>query len=90
MIETCDSTVSVLHALVFGSDGACIELGQWSLVAVIVVFGAAVTVLQFVVKKLLFGHRDPDPESRQPVSTRLEANMRRSRLGTTGFRANGP
>lgn len=47
-VATCRETVSILHALVFGAEGACVDIGLASLLGGVAVFVGAVVVLRFV------------------------------------------
>lgn len=50
MFETaeCRETVSVVESIVFGADGACVDLGIASLLGGVALFIAAVVALRFV------------------------------------------
>jgi len=52
MFETCAETVSILYALVFGADGACIMLSLGSILSAFVAFMVLVVIAQFVARKL--------------------------------------
>lgn len=72
MFETCAETVSVLHALIFGAGGACVDVGLGSLAPVFPVFVGAVLVLQFAARRALAalfpkGDKAPAPEPRGPL-----------------------
>ena len=52
MFETCAETVSILYALVFGADGACIMLSLGSILSAFAAFMVLVVIAQFVARKL--------------------------------------
>lgn len=79
---TCKTDVSLLHAVFLGvPEGACVSLGIGSVAGGLVVFALAVTVLQWVVRRVIFG--PPDAKARPgddgPIlSTREKGNRRRA------------
>jgi uncharacterized membrane protein len=52
MFETCTETVSLLYAIVFGADGACVNIGMSSLIWAFVAFIVLVVIAQFFARKL--------------------------------------
>jgi hypothetical protein len=79
---TCETSVGLLRAIFLGvPDGGCVELGFGSLALALVVFALAVSGLQWIVRRLLFGAPDASatPGHDGPVwSAREEANRRRA------------
>ena len=60
---TCTETVSILEAVVFGVDGACIDIGLASLLGAVVAFIFCVVGLRVLGSRLLkrlFPSRRPD------------------------------
>ncbi|MEL7344882.1 MAG: hypothetical protein AAFN59_08475 [Pseudomonadota bacterium] len=53
MLEPCTQVVSLLTALVFGANGACVELSPASLAPFIVAFILAVVVMQYLARRLI-------------------------------------
>ncbi len=54
--------MGILHALIFGADGACIDMGISSLLPAVAAFMTAVVVLQLLGSRLLralLGRNDP-------------------------------
>lgn len=43
----CAEVVSIIRAIVFGADGACVDVGTGSLIGLVAAFIAAVVVLRF-------------------------------------------
>ena len=52
MLTTCTETVSILYAIVFGADGACIAISTGSILAAFAAFMVIVILAQFVARKL--------------------------------------
>ena len=81
---TCTTEVGILRAIFLGvPEGGCVGLGLGSLVTALVVFAVAVSGLQWVVRRLIFG--PPKPAARPgddgPIlSTREMGNRRRAGL----------
>ncbi|WP_172291889.1 hypothetical protein [Pseudoruegeria sp. HB172150] len=78
--DRCWETVSLFWALLFGARGACIEITMWSVLALLIPFAAAVMLLQYVVKSVIFGRGAPPPSSlpNQPkAGQRMAAHLRR-------------
>lgn len=70
MLAPCTSAVSLLRALIPGTQGACVEIAPASLVPLLVVFLIGVFILRRLARKMvaaLFG-RDPieDESPRRP------------------------
>ncbi|MEO0830258.1 MAG: hypothetical protein AAFY03_07330, partial [Pseudomonadota bacterium] len=51
----CQNTVSLLEAIVLGADGACIDIGLFSLLSALTVFVGGVVVLQWAARRVLRG-----------------------------------
>ncbi len=66
--DACRETVNLWYALIFGADGACVELSVWTIMQVILPFAVLVTVLQVLANKLIFSHRANDLESTEKNS----------------------
>ncbi|WP_341368602.1 hypothetical protein [Yoonia sp. BS5-3] len=52
MFDSCRETVSILHALIFGADGACVSIGISSLLWAFGAFMVLVVIAQFAARKL--------------------------------------
>ena len=52
MFTDCTETVSILHAIVFGADGACVEISIGSILAALTAFTVLVVIAQFFARKL--------------------------------------
>ncbi len=52
MFDNCTETVSILYAIVFGADGACIELSTASILSAFAAFIVLVVIAQFFARKL--------------------------------------
>ncbi len=52
MFGNCTETVSILHAIIFGADGACIMLSMGSILWALGAFFVAVVIAQFIARKL--------------------------------------
>lgn len=50
---TCRETVGILEAMVFGTNGACIDLGMWSVLTAVMVFCLLVVGLKILGKLTL-------------------------------------
>ena len=61
MLGTCEETVSILYALVFGAGEACVRIDLWSILSAFAVFMVCVVILQRIVRRLL---ARPAPQSR--------------------------
>ena len=49
----CQETVSILQAIVFGADGACVDIGVFSILGGVALFMALVLLLRFVGSAIL-------------------------------------
>ena len=64
MFETCTETVSILTAILFGADGACVEVSLASMAPFFVLFLGAVVILQWIARRAvaeLFPKRPVEP-----------------------------
>ena len=52
MFATCTETVSILYAIVFGADGACVAVSTGSILAAFAAFMVVVIIAQFIARKL--------------------------------------
>ncbi|EBA13500.1 hypothetical protein [Roseobacter sp. CCS2] len=52
MFGDCTETVSILYAIVFGADGACIEMSTTSILTAFGAFMVLVVILQFFARWL--------------------------------------
>lgn len=52
MFERCTETVSILYAVIFGADGACVEISIGSLFWAFAAFIVLVVIAQFFARKL--------------------------------------
>jgi len=52
MFGTCTETVSILYAVIFGADGACIELSTFSILTAFGAFIVLIVIAQFLVRRL--------------------------------------
>ncbi|MGJ8587236.1 MAG: hypothetical protein ACSHXW_03710 [Yoonia sp.] len=52
MFTTCTETISILYAIVFGADGACIDVSTGSILAAFAAFMVLVVMAQFVARRL--------------------------------------
>jgi hypothetical protein len=81
---TCTTEVSLLHAIFLGvPEGGCVSLGLGSLAVALLVFAFAVSGLQWIARRLIFGLPDAVQTSggEGPIlSTREEGNRRRAGL----------
>ena len=59
MFDDCTETVSILYALVFGADGACIMLSTGSILSAFAAFMVLVIIAQFIARKLWAKLTDP-------------------------------
>ena len=50
---SCRETVSILEAMVFGTNGACMDLGMWSVLTAVMVFCLLVVALKILGKVML-------------------------------------
>lgn len=78
-LTTCTKTVSIFEAVIFGANGACIDISLSSLLGGIAMFATAVIVLRYVGSRLL--HRllgldrpktaapGPEPKDDRPHDT---------------------
>ncbi|MGR3511926.1 MAG: hypothetical protein ACU0GG_04125 [Paracoccaceae bacterium] len=64
----CQSTVSLLEAILFGADGACVDLGLPSLLSALAVFVVGVVVLQWAARRAVRG-LFPNRRSAEPSFT---------------------
>lgn len=53
MFDVCRKTVTILEAIAYGREGACLDLGTGSLAAAVVAFVVAVVALKVLGKLLL-------------------------------------
>ncbi len=77
---TCQETVSLLRALFMGADGACVDLGGWSLIFALAGFVTGVFLLQKLANRLLFGREQnrPDPDTTPKLRAgQVSGHMRR-------------
>ena len=51
--NTCAETVSILTAVLFGADGACVDIGPTSLLTGVALFIGAVILLRYVGASLI-------------------------------------
>ena len=81
---TCTSEVGLLRAVILGvPEGGCVSLGLGSLAVALLAFALAVTGLQWVARRLIFGSPEasPRPGDDGPIlSTREKGNRRRAGL----------
>lgn len=52
MFDDCTETVSILYALIFGTDGACVLLSTGSILSAFAAFMVIVVLAQFLARKL--------------------------------------
>lgn len=52
MFATCTETVSILYAIIFGADGACVAVSTGSILAAFAAFMVVVIIAQFIARKL--------------------------------------
>lgn len=57
----CAETVSILYAIVFGADGACVLISAWSLLTAFAAFMVLVVIAQFFARKLWARLTRPTP-----------------------------
>ncbi|MEL7149726.1 MAG: hypothetical protein AAGK71_03280 [Pseudomonadota bacterium] len=50
---TCNETVSILEALVFGANGACVDIGMYSLLGAVAAFVGCVILIRLVAMRVL-------------------------------------
>ena len=90
MFENCIETVSILYAIIFGADGACVRLSTSSILTALAAFMVLVVVAQFIARKLWGKLTKPrvmqeddvrDQPSSQPYSD--DPNYRDSAIRTT-------
>jgi hypothetical protein len=90
MFDTCTETVSILYAIVFGADGACIMLSMGSILSAFAAFILLVVIAQFLARRLwakLMRSSPPiedehiDPAGDHPY--RDDPNYRRSAIRST-------
>ena len=95
----CRETVSILRALVFGADGACVEIGLWSILPVAAAFVLGVVGLQFGARMLLYmiferrararirpgAHAVAQPVPEPPAQPPEPAPAPRGRVGKTAY-----
>ncbi|MCB2116979.1 MAG: hypothetical protein KDE00_11940 [Rhodobacteraceae bacterium] len=65
--EVCEKTVSLPRAILFGADGACVDIGTGSLIGFVALFIAAVVALK------LFGRALFDRFVVRPAGDKLAA-----------------
>lgn len=53
----CAGSVNVWSAILFGTNGACIEISVWTAVQLMLPFAGGVMVLSWLLKQVLFGRR---------------------------------
>lgn len=89
--NACEDIVSIVEALVFGANGACIDIGIGSLLGGIALFVGAVVALRFVgarvVRRILPSHRrSPEPvaETSDPDEEGLQRLPYESPIRSTG------
>lgn len=73
-IGTCRAVVSILEALVFGADGACIDLSMPSVLMSLVAFVVAVVVLRYLALAALVVLAMPFTRRRQKASAEKAAH----------------
>ena len=61
MFDACTQTVSILYAIVFGADGACIMVDMWSILSALGAFLLIVVILQFFARRLWARISQPRP-----------------------------
>lgn len=74
MWAECQETVSILNALVFGANGACVRIDIWSLLSAFAVFMGIVIILQWGARRVFARpHRpvvnqapEPEPANQKP------------------------
>ncbi len=49
----CKETVSLLHAILFGADGACVDVGTGSIVAFVAAFMVCVVALKILGRRVI-------------------------------------
>ncbi len=87
MFGTCNETVSVLYAVIFGAGNACVRLDLWSLGWAFVAFIVLVVIAQFAARRLwaritrpsgkdAYGEEQPQPMGRGDT----ESPIKRSRF----------
>ena len=89
---TCAETVSILRALIFGADGACVDIGPTSLLGGVAVFIGAVVLLRFagatVLRRLFpsLGRKGKELEARdaKPADKGLKRMPYESPIRSTG------
>ncbi len=74
--DPCHDTVSVLHALIFGADGACVALSAWSALLLLLPFAVAVMLLQKLANLLFFGRQGKAEHPRLRGEIRPRAGQR--------------
>jgi hypothetical protein len=81
---TCTTEVGVLRAIFLGvPEGGCVSLGLGSLALALLLFAVAVTGLQWVARRLIYGSPEASvrPGDHGPIlSTREKGNRRRAGL----------
>lgn len=51
----CQEVVGILTALIFGADGACVDMGLRSVLPALLALGAGILVLQLAVRAVIWG-----------------------------------
>lgn len=88
----CQETVSILQAIVFGADGACVDIGLFSILGGVALFMALVLLLRFVGSAILrhvfpsLRRRKKSPEQQvaDPTSQDLQRMPYESPIRSTG------
>ncbi len=79
-VPPCTDTVSPLWAMIFGAGDACVEIGLWSLMPVLVLFVVGIMALQWIANRFLFGRKTAEPTRRgDPRGVRLKTGQVMSR-----------
>jgi hypothetical protein len=60
MFTTCIQTVSILDAIIFGANGACIDVSTGSILAAFAAFMGLVVIAQFLARRLWTKLTRPD------------------------------
>lgn len=87
-MNACRETVSIIEALIFGANGACIDLGLPSLLGGIALFIGAVVVLRVigsaVLRRILPSRAKPREPAPSPEDTGLKPLPYENPIESTG------
>ena len=90
--DACTETVSIVEALVFGANGACVDIGLGSLLGGIALFVGVIVALRFIGSALLrrvlpsgrASPTAPDPTAEPAATDTLQRMPYESPIRSTG------